>query len=461
MVAVLRVSSMAIAILTIAGSLGSRDVSAGNGGRPRTPPVMDQRHCLVEIDRSVDPNWGFHYGLPLEDVEVGDDELPDSRTHQFFALCRDGAPADPVPIWASMEDAERAEMAGIVLAVPADDVILDRAPGWQVGHDGISGSCVHPITTVAERRPIACASAQDPVRWDTTGLPPGSYVVMAHTFEPLPNLWTPRAGVVRIHDGDPDAAGPGVGLLSPGVDRPVAFDQTGYTIAGCAAGAPGTTVTLEWTREANPAVWTAVAAFEVDPESCGFEVLWRPPAEAVGSEISIRATATDPFDRSFRIHAPGTVTVLAGDGPSPPPDPPAFADICGGSGESDPSPASCEAGAGTGTGTGNGTGEAETGSSSGAGTAGTDGSTTGSSDSGGGDTLPEDTGPEGTTLATTGSGSVSGSTAGSDDAGTGTGTKTNGCACDMEGRAPRPDWILVFTTLLLLPTLTKDRNRAI
>lgn len=406
--------------------------------------------------------WSFEYGLPKEDTAAEADELPDSRTHQFFALCRDGAPADAIPMWAYLDDAERAQAAGILGGLPPDSQILELAPGWQMGHGGVAGSCVHAIEPGVERHPTTCVAADGPVQWDTGfvpgAVPGGAYLIYAHTFEPLPNLWTVRAGVVRIHDGDPDAVGPAVGLLSPSVAGPIAFDGEGFEVRGCLAGMTGTTATLEWTREANPTTWMPIGTVGVQPDQCAFELRWMPPLEAVGSEVRVRATAVDPEGRQFTVHSPGTVTVLAGPGPGDDPDPPGFEDVCGGPGDDPPGPASCD-GIDPGTGT--------TGS--------------GGSDGGTGDTTAGDgmsTGPADGTSAATGGPSGGSSTSGHASSGTdtagnsagatmstgvgpGEGTESGGCACVVgPGRADVPMRWFVWV-MVLFPTLTKSRRRAI
>jgi hypothetical protein len=102
------------------------------------------------IDRSVDPVLHLPYGIPREDTAVTSDEVPDSRTHQFFAFCRRRHPQDYLPNWITWADVDAAVMTGKVES--SDDIaprdVLESSTAWQ--------GCWYRITEDDERRSRTC-----------------------------------------------------------------------------------------------------------------------------------------------------------------------------------------------------------------------------------------------------------------------------------------------------------------
>jgi MYXO-CTERM domain-containing protein len=289
---------------------------AGNGARPRVPPSFLDGECIATIDRSQGTPLSLAIGIPFEDVELTADEPPDGRTFQFFAMCREQAPLRSLPTWLDVDDIERARQFDPGIEPPSDDAeILALAPAWATpGHDGVSGSCVREITTKAERMPISCEATASGVDWDAAAAPAGTYVVWGYTFEPPQSLWTRRPGLVRVHDGDPDALGPAVSLIYPSSDVDVTL-EAGVRIEGCALGPEGTTVELAWATApvldagtGDP--WTPFA--DRDAGEGAFEVDFMPPDALLHQAVFFRAVARDPDGRTWTSYTDRPVVVLDG-----------------------------------------------------------------------------------------------------------------------------------------------------
>jgi hypothetical protein len=309
----------------LAASLAAAPASAANGNIPRTPPIFPPHACLATVDRSVDARYEFKVGIPFEDTILTEDELDDSRTFEFFALCRDDPPATVFPNWIDLEDAERALAVGNIDELPDAADVLASATRWGIGHDGSEGSCVH---STGPRISISCDATQDGLAWDTTGVPAGNYAIHGYTFAPADNEWTPRTGVVQVHDGTPL---PVAAFASPVYDATV-YQTSGYRVQGCMGGPAGTTVTLAWASIADeldgdvPGVWTDFA--ELDAADAAFEVLLVPPESAVYKGLVMRATAEDDAGHSWVAYSRGYLTIYPGDDASDEPEIPPGPDHC-------------------------------------------------------------------------------------------------------------------------------------
>lgn len=280
---------------------------ATNENRPRTPAGFVPAPCLQEVDRSTNAALPIEIAIPFEDTATTADELPDSRTFQFFATCRDRVPGERLPNWIDQDDAERALAIGAIESLPEDDDVLATST-WS--------SCTHAITAKRERSPISCDGTLDAPGWAASGAPPGAYIVHGYTFEPSKNLWNRRAGVIRVHDGDPAQAGPAAALLNPARDAR-AYADSPYTVTGCAAGPPGTTATVEWAPTTakdlgDDAAWSPVDTVDLDDPVGGeeFELMFDPPAAAFGQAVLFRITATSPGGDVFRHHTHALLIVL-------------------------------------------------------------------------------------------------------------------------------------------------------
>ena len=293
---------------------------ATNGNTPRTPALYPPHACMARVDRSVSPLYHFDVTIPFEDVTLTMDELADSRTFQFFALCHDDHRLQTMPNWIDESDAMRALELGLIPELPPASDVLAGNPHWA------PDDCVQVIN--AERMPISCDATMMGVQWDTTGVPAGNYVIRGYTFAPAVNLWTSRLGVVQV--ADDDTVAPLVALTSP-VYEPKAFQQSGFRILGCMGGPEGTKVTLSWAATSSDmlddeSAWTQFA--ELDAAGGEIDELLVPPESAIYLGLLVRGVATAPDGTSWTGFAPGFITIYPGDDASDDPVLPPGPDAC-------------------------------------------------------------------------------------------------------------------------------------
>lgn len=261
---------------------------AGNGPEPRTPVDWTGAPCMTIVDRSVNATVHLEYGIPMEDTELTDDEVEDSRTHQFFGFCRALDPQTYLPRWITQEDVERAREIGIAPAEVNDRNVMELNSDWR--------GCWHRINADDQRHPITYAAAEEGVDWDTSELAAGTYVIEGYTWEPPLNIWSSRPGVIKVVD-DPDPA-----LSAPAVsisNTQEIIDQTeAVTIEGCASAQEGSTVAAYWGVPAGEVTWQPFIQDEpVLGESFAFE--FDPPPEVADEFVMIRVDITDPTGRSY------------------------------------------------------------------------------------------------------------------------------------------------------------------
>ena len=282
---------------------------AGNGLHPRTPVVWNDTQCFDVVDRSVDPIYEVQYDIPFEDTEVTPDEVANSRTHQFFGICRQFHSQIFLPNWITWADVMAAVEANLVDMVGIeDDHVLETNPAW----DG----CWYRVNGDDERRPITEEMAGAPVPWDTTSIPEGVYVLWGYTYEPAFNLWTQRQGTILkvIDGGDPHAIGPGAAITTR--------EQTPYKgetvpIEGCVNALPGSTMTAFYASTAGASdpewepSWTPFVE-DVAVEGESFTLDFLAPEDVAGETLMVRLDVTDPMDRTYEAHMKENVIVLMG-----------------------------------------------------------------------------------------------------------------------------------------------------
>lgn len=279
-------------------------VRAGNGVHPRTPVIWpDDVPCITMLDRSQGAELSLRYTIPFEDTAVTVDEVLDSRTHQFIAVCRDHSRQEPLPSWLTWKDVETAAARGLVDALDVmDDDVLETSPMWK--------DCWYPITGPEARRPITFAEAAKPVEWDTTDLPAGAYSVQGYTWEPIFNIFNQRPGVVQIVD-EPDLSeyGPAAAVTTR---TDVVFAEDPFALEGCFRAMPGATMRGAWAlTRSYPLEWRTFAegvALDGDRFTLPFPI----PPEAAGETIALRVDVTDPMQRSYSAHATQLLAVLPG-----------------------------------------------------------------------------------------------------------------------------------------------------
>ncbi len=297
-------------VLTVLVTIGT--ARAGNGTHPRTPVKWEPvPACMTIVDRSVDATLTFNYTIPYEDLrpENAIDEVDNSRRHQFIGFCQWHSPQEPLAVWLSAADVETATAAGLVDAgsVAAED-ILEENPAWQ--------QCFTRVTGDDERRLITFAEASKPVVWDTAGLPAGPHVISGYTWEPPFNTWSVRPGVVKvIDDPDPAKTGPALAIMNR---NEILWLNDSLTITGCIDALDGSTITGYWalTDDDTQDVLEWMTFGEDTPVSGdSFELMFTPPAPAIGESVVIKIEIVDPMDRSYTAHVLDLVDVL--DVPAP------------------------------------------------------------------------------------------------------------------------------------------------
>lgn len=291
-----KVSGWTLTSLTVIVGLGlGREAAAGNGQHPRTPVDWTGAPCMTIIDRSQSSIFPLVYTIPMEDTEVTEDEVDDSRTHQFFAFCRDHHREEIVPGWITEADLADADAHGLgdAAAVDTELEVLELAPEW--------ADCFVRINADDQRRPITFAAAAEPVAWDVSMLATGAWAIEGYTYEPWFNAWWPHPGVFKvIDDPDPAASGPAAALTfaEQGVEL---GDQA--TITGCVDAMPGSTMTASWAISGfgTEPQWVA---FETDvPVNSGsFELIFTPPEETVSNPLLIKVDVSDPMGRTWTAH---------------------------------------------------------------------------------------------------------------------------------------------------------------
>lgn len=289
---------------------------ASNGTHQRTPVQWEGTagscelselapQCMTLVDRSDEAVLHVPYRIPYPDTAVTPDEVADSRRHQFFALCRQHDQPNYLPNWISNADVAAAEAKRLIDAANVTpEEIMEDAPDW--------AGCWSRIIPDAERRPIVCEMAAAGVDWDTATVPAGVYALEGFTHEPPFNVWVQRPGVVKVHDGDPDAVGPAAAIstrdLTPYRDDVV-------TIEGCVNALPGTTFTVSWALAGDAVEWIEYEAdLPIAGDSFSFE--FAPPAELVGGSGVIKADFTDPMDRTYTAHMIDGIIVIDLDNPN-------------------------------------------------------------------------------------------------------------------------------------------------
>lgn len=292
-------------VLGVVAASGS--ANAGDSLHPRTPVEWDGVACMEFVDRSIDANYALTYGIPYEDTDVSADEVEGSRTHQFFAICRQTFLQEDLPRWITVADVEEAARNNEDFVTPPDDDIFELAPDWS--------GCWHRINADSARRPITEVMASQPVNWDTTTVPPGAYLLLGYTYEPPFNLWTPRAGgVVRVHDGgDPAASGPAAAITT---GQQLRCSGDTVSVEGCVSALPGTTMTAFFTTNPSPnpsdSTWIPFAE-DVPVQGEHFTLEWEVPPQVGNASTILRVDFTDPNGMVYTAYQYETIIVLAED----------------------------------------------------------------------------------------------------------------------------------------------------
>lgn len=286
--------------VALATSIQVRSALAANEAHVRTP-VLWPSECGRVVDRSVDPITRFDYTIPNEDTPTSADELPDSRTHQFIALCRQHAQTELLPAWITADDVERSVALGLLEAdVVTYREILDQTTIW--------AGCFTRITADDDRRPISFEQAAAGVAWDTSAVEPGVWSIAGYTFEPTLNLWRDRPGFVKIVDDptDPEQDAPAVAVL---VSEQAVEPGAAIVVEACVDVLGPGQLTIEWATFAPSLIWQPLASVSLEDDGpVALDLL--APVAAADSQILIRARIVDALGREYVGHAPARVSVL-------------------------------------------------------------------------------------------------------------------------------------------------------
>jgi hypothetical protein len=258
------------------------------------------------IERSADPILHLDYTIDHEDPAPFPGELADSRTHQFFAFCRQWSDSAPLPSWISLDDVQRSELASLIAPnTVASEDILDTSTAWS--------DCFVRITADADRRPITFAVAEQGVDWDLAEVPVGVYQLAGYTFQPPDNRWSEQRGFVKIADD----------LSDPEQDLPAAFlpsihnwywwpyVQNGFDL--CVDVLEPATAEVEWARLDDPTNWQPLGSIPIDHDGLHELAIEGPDpdpdagASNVIAEGLLRVRLVDAMAREYTAQLPSTV----------------------------------------------------------------------------------------------------------------------------------------------------------
>jgi hypothetical protein len=289
-------SSLLGAAALLAALAWSGAARAGNEAHPRTPVLWPDAACSSVVDRSETATLELTYAIPFEDTMLGPDELPDSRTHQFFALCRQRDPGELLPQWITRDDVERAAALGLVDAASVGpEQVLDEAPAW--------AGCFVRITADDARRPITFAAAAEPVAWTLADAPLGVHQIAGYTFEPPFNLWRARPGFVKLLA---DASDPAQDLPAAALPSADAIWPGRGTLELCVDAIPPIEAFVEWAPFAPQLDYQPLAQHTIAaPGTVVLEL--EGPAIDEPIEAVLRVRVVDGLGREFVAHHANTL----------------------------------------------------------------------------------------------------------------------------------------------------------
>lgn len=263
------------------------------------PPVFSVLNCILTIDKVEDSSHHFDYGVSFDDHELrpGDAELPDARTHQFFAVRGYVAMSAGDVVFARMDDAagalhklphwmSRAELQRAAAAMPADyegDFAADAVQPFDIleGNSEVA-PWLQMITGSDVRIPITTREAASGFDWDLTVVPLGTYQIVGYIFSPPYNGWAARSGLVRVVER-------GEGPPAVTVERVAAqlFAGQGRRLRGCVAAASGAQLRIGWRPANQPEAEFEPAAPPMTVSSGEFEACLDNPGRDAVMEVRL------------------------------------------------------------------------------------------------------------------------------------------------------------------------------
>jgi uncharacterized protein (TIGR03382 family) len=303
-----RVLVAAGGVLVVALLAWPQPAPAANANKPRVPAIWTPGACISTVDVSQTPVLHLEYTIATEETyDLTDDEVEDSRRHQFFAFAAQRYELTP-PIWITQADIDRAALvdASVEPASISPEDVLETTTRWK------ADEWVR-ITADDARVVITVEQAMMGVDWDLTNVHPGTWLVKSYTWEPLNNLWSTRWSAVKVvetMDAIADA-GPSVILLP---ENAVLMSGVEYVPSGCIDAPPGSTLTIEYgVVEGTLEPEWEVAVDEAKVENGAFSTPIVLDA-CVDGEIDLRATITDPSGKTYVAYSPGFLSASPSEG---------------------------------------------------------------------------------------------------------------------------------------------------
>ena len=273
---------------------------------PAEPPAFFPADCIIVVDKQAQASWHLDYAVLADDTapEVDHVSLPDSKTHQFFAIGgtlferatrhelvlfddEDGL-VRMMPVWLSADDVMRTaagvkpeDMTGFAAAQVAPHDILENDP--------LLSGAVRPLVGGTARVPITADQATAGVDWQLGDVPAGVYQIAAYIFSPPYNGWAVRPGLIKVVDGALGAEAPAAVMLEPISGR--VFAGQGRRVRGCVDAPEGST--LEVSKRAQAQVAGAFMPWIAQPARNGpFELCLA--NEGVSDALELRVEVRTP-----------------------------------------------------------------------------------------------------------------------------------------------------------------------
>ena len=286
-------------------------------------PLFERVECVQRVDLREVGELALSYQVPYDDTALmmGDIDLPDAKTHQFFAfagtLIADGfaqdfhafdadGPAVRVPTWITIDDVKRAAQASGSLdatGFSASDVpagtVLDELPELRRRY--------LRITEDDARVPITQAQAAKGVRWALAGVPAGVYTLAGYVFSPPYNGWAVRTAKVKIVDAELD---PPVLEVEP--LRSSLFASQGLRVRACLDVPEGTELRAAFTIGERPELGY-LPWLDARPASSGeLQLCFHNPRPDLTGSVQLRFELRAKDGRRWLYYAPDPITALPG-----------------------------------------------------------------------------------------------------------------------------------------------------
>jgi hypothetical protein len=312
------VAVLSLLVLTVSWTLPARVLAHA---APAFPPVFDPGPCIEVIDRAQQATVRIGYRVPVDDTLLtqGDIPLPDSLTHQFFALrgsvlfegfapelwtlAADAPDATVLPLWISRADVVRAQQSSDaqtlgydLSSITPDDILETKSP--------LSGRWLR-ITQDDERVPITSDQSLSGFTWNIRDVEPGVYTLAAYIFSPPYNGWEVREGLISVVDADAVPA-----AVIERIQESL-FAGQGRRVRTCLEVPAGTRMRSYFRVEEREELGWMPWAEERPVESGSLEQCFHPP-EGLSGTVRLRVDLIAPSGTGTSFYSPDTLQVLNG-----------------------------------------------------------------------------------------------------------------------------------------------------